>query len=117
MDRSNQKGYLQSCPGITEEAVKKHPPKIQATELENLYQTRKNKWSTQPTKDENTYKNYLPTTPESLHRYNTVATHFIFEAIETWDVSTLTKQVGFRSIQVRAKNTSAYYMTIIIIQY
>ena len=117
MDRSNQKGYLQSCPGITEEAVKKHPPKIQATELENLYQTRKNKWSTQPTKDENTYKKCLPTTPESLHRAYTVATHFIFAAIEKWYVSTLTKQVGLRSLQARAENTSTYYMNIIIIQY
>ena len=55
----------------------------------HLDQTRKNQRSNQNTKDEITYKKYVPTKPDPIHRANTASPHLIFADIEkTWRVYT-----------------------------
>ena len=73
-----RKGFFQSWPGLTEEAVHKHLPKSQATTMGYLDQTRTNKRSTQPTPGTSSEKECEPATTDSLNIFNTETTHIIF---------------------------------------
>ena len=83
----------------------------------NLYQTRKNKRSTQLTLDASADKECDPYTPDSLHISNTETTHLISSAKEKLDMYTLTKTFGSLLMQARETSMSSSCMSIIPTQY
>ena len=112
-----RKVYLQSWTGLTEEAVQKHVPKSEVIAMGHIDKTINNKKSTQPNPDTNIYKQYKPSTPDSLHISNTETTHIIFSDIEKRDASTLTKHVVSLLLKSMETSMSASCITMMPTQY
>ena len=106
-------GSFQSCPGLTAEVVKNAYPRVKQQQWGAYTKTGITKVKSKPpkiqVKKRSVYQRHLnhPIDPtQQLH------TSFL-KPYKKHDVSTLTKQAGFQSIQEKLTNTPAYYISMV----
>ena len=77
------KGFFQTWPGLTAEAVRKHLPKSEATHKSHLDQARKNVRSTKNKATKQPTNTHDPSEPNPIQEPNNEKTHALYATIET----------------------------------